>query len=220
MSAAGLDFSGLEQAIAKAEGFFGPSSNVAVQANNPGDLELGDLGFGTTAAAGGQQITNYPSIDAGWTALDQQIGSIFSGGSSKYSPSMTLTQFGQTYTGSQSPAYGNTLASLLGVDPSTTLSQVVNSSIASSPSSPSSSPSSPSSSGSWWSNLFNTAANAALFPGTSPSSDPPLQRIVAVLVGLILIGGGLMMFRQTQVVIEGARGVASKGAEVAGALAG
>lgn len=112
------------QAIATAEGF-GPSGNIPTIANNPGDLELGNIGYGTTGAAGGQQITNFPTADAGWAALENQITMMATGSSSAgYTPSMSIAQVGQLYSGGSS-AWANNVASALGVDPSTNFASVV-----------------------------------------------------------------------------------------------
>ena len=116
--------SAVAQAIATAEGY-GPSNNVPTIANNPGDLELGNIGYGTTAASGGQQITNFPTADAGWAALENQITKMATGGSSAgYTPSMSIAQVGQLYSGGSS-AWANNVASSLGVDPSTNFASVV-----------------------------------------------------------------------------------------------
>lgn len=99
-------------AIATAEG--APAST-----NNPGDLELGDIGYGTFAAAGGNQITNFPDEASGESALENQINAMVSGSSSVYSPSMTLSQAGLIYSGGSSN-WANNVGAALGVDPDTT----------------------------------------------------------------------------------------------------
>jgi hypothetical protein len=109
----------LGQAIATAEG--APPST-----NNPGDLELGDIGFGTYTAAGGQLITNFPTLAAGQTALENQINLIASGASKAgYTPSMSIAQVGNLYTGSSSGAWANNVASALGITPDTNFASLV-----------------------------------------------------------------------------------------------
>lgn len=77
--------SALASAIASAEGF-GPTNNIPTIANNPGDLELGNIGYGTTAAAGGNAITNFGTLADGWAALQNQINLIASGQSRRVTP--------------------------------------------------------------------------------------------------------------------------------------
>lgn len=114
-------YSPLAVAIANAEGYGGAGS-IPTLANNPGDLELGDLGYGTMQAAGGQKITVFPNVAAGWMALENQISRIFSGRSRYYSPDESLQDFGVTYSGG-SQRYGANLANFLGLSPSSTLRQ-------------------------------------------------------------------------------------------------
>lgn len=111
----------IASAIATAEG--APAST-----NNPGDLELGDIGYGTFSAAGGNQITNFPDEASGESALENQINLMVSGNSSVYSPSMTLSQAGLIYSGGSSN-WANNVGAALGVDPdTTTLADLVSSS--------------------------------------------------------------------------------------------
>lgn len=112
-------YSPLASAIANAEGYGGAGS-IPTLANNPGDLELGDVGYGIMQAAGGQKITVFPNVAAGWAALEKQISSIFAGRSRYYTPDESLQDFGVTYSGG-SQRYGANLASFLGLSPSSTL---------------------------------------------------------------------------------------------------
>ena len=99
----------LGQAIATAEG----ANSVT---NNPGNLELGDIGYGTWQAAGGQQITIFPTLAAGQAALENQINKIASGTSTAgYNPSMSIAQVGTIYSGSSNGNWANNVASALGV---------------------------------------------------------------------------------------------------------
>jgi hypothetical protein len=112
----------LATAISGAEGF-GGADTIPTRANNPGALELGDVGYGTLQAANGQKITVFGSVQDGWNALQKQIDEIYSGGSQHYSPDTTLEEFGQKYSGGDGN-YGSRIASALGVDPSTTLGEL------------------------------------------------------------------------------------------------
>jgi hypothetical protein len=121
-SGAGLEaYTPLANAIANAEGF-GKDSSIPTRANNPGDLELGNVGFGTVTARGGQQITVFGSVSDGWAALNNQISKIFSGRSRYYKPEMSLQEFGSIYSGG-SRTYGANLAAFLGLTPDAPLSQ-------------------------------------------------------------------------------------------------
>jgi hypothetical protein len=111
------------QAIATAEGY-GKLGAIPTVANNPGDLEIGDIGYGVSIAAGGQKITNFGSADQGWSALQNQIYKITTGTSSAgYLPGMSIAEVGQLYSGG-STAWANNVASSLGVTPDTPFSAV------------------------------------------------------------------------------------------------
>jgi len=105
----------LMMAIANAEGF-NVSGSIPQRANNPGDLVLGDIGYGTLGSGG---ITVFPSIDAGWAALANQINLIASGQSTAgYSPTMTIEQVGAIYSGDSTGNWANNVAAYLGVSSS------------------------------------------------------------------------------------------------------
>jgi|SRR5579871_1417591 len=106
--------SALAQAIAQAEGFGAPNA-IPTVANNPGDLKVGDVGYGT--AAGG--ITIFGSVDEGWARLDSQLAAIASGGSSYYNPGMSLAQIGNIYAGGDAN-WAINVARALHVTPDTT----------------------------------------------------------------------------------------------------
>src|SRR5271170_7327738 len=71
------------QAIATADGFY-VAGSIPQQANNPGDLELGDQGNGVL----GEGITVFPDLTSGWNALYSQVSLMFNGTSHVYAPSM------------------------------------------------------------------------------------------------------------------------------------
>jgi len=115
---AGSSPSSVAQAIATAEGY-GVSGAIPTKANNPGDLKLGDQGYGTING-----ITVFPSASAGWSALESQIGLISSGKSQAgYSTDMSISQVGQLYSGGDSN-WAKNVAAALGVSTDTTFSSV------------------------------------------------------------------------------------------------
>ena len=114
--------SSFAKAISNAEGF-GTPGTIPTLANNPGALELGDVGHGVMQAANGQQITIFGSAQEGWDALNNQINEIYTGKSKRYSTPMTLERFGQIYSGGDT-GYGARLAASLGVAPKATLGQL------------------------------------------------------------------------------------------------
>lgn len=103
-------------AVARAEGFGIPGA-IPTLANNPGDLALGDLGYGTL----GNNISIFPSTQAGETALQNQINAMANGTSKYYSPNETLAQAGSTYSGGSS--WATNVAKFLGIPTSATLAE-------------------------------------------------------------------------------------------------
>jgi hypothetical protein len=182
--------SSLANAISQLEGFGNPSS-IPTLANNPGNLELGDVGYGTITAQGGQQITIFGSLDDGWTALENQLSKIFNGTSNYYTPDQTLAQFGNTYSGGN-PSYGTNLASKLGVDPSTTLAQVQNQQSSGNAGDPLSQ----------WQQLNQNVFGQQLQGSSLLTNSLVTSRLVVLVVGLLLVAAGLFSFKQTQVVLE------------------
>jgi len=109
--------SALADAIANAEGANVPGS-IPNRANNPGDLKLGDIGYGTLAAAGGQQITVFPSLAAGMAALEHQISLIASGQSKAgYPAGGSIADIAAVYTGGSGTSWAQNVANFLGLTP-------------------------------------------------------------------------------------------------------
>jgi len=102
-------------AIAVAEGFYA-SGSIPQRANNPGDLEEGNIGYGTL----GQGITIFPDPSSGWEALYAQAWEMLSGNSSHYRTSETIAQAGLTYSGGD-PNWSGNVAATLGTSPLVTL---------------------------------------------------------------------------------------------------
>lgn len=98
-------------AIARQEGFFVPGS-ISSQANNPGDLVNGDIGYGTL---GSENITKFASATDGWNALFIKLGNIANGQSHSYLPTMSFATMGLVWSGGD-PNWGNNVASILGAN--------------------------------------------------------------------------------------------------------
>lgn len=105
----------LAMAIADNEGYFSPLQNISQKTNNPGDLENGDIGLGTSYGK-----TIYKSPISGWLNLFEQIERMVNGKSKYYNPEMTFAQMGLMYSGGN-PKYAMNLCSFLGIDTTTTL---------------------------------------------------------------------------------------------------
>jgi len=110
-------------AIQQAEGW-APGSWSYVT-NNPGNItdmgQPGQIGTKTNPSSG---IT-FPVFDTyqdGFDALCWKLNRAFNGLSSVYTPGMSISQFFAAYSGDQNEA--NNVASILGVDPNTTLAQL------------------------------------------------------------------------------------------------
>ena len=100
------DFS---QSIASAEGYGVPNA-IPTKANNPGDLELGDL-FGLGVL--GQGITVFPDATTGWEYLYNQVGIMLSGQSSHYQVTENFTSVGATYAGDSVAWPANVVSQLI-----------------------------------------------------------------------------------------------------------
>jgi hypothetical protein len=104
-------------AIGRAEGF-GPLNNIPTRANNPGDLELGDIGFGIL----GQGITIYPTFLQGAQALYRQLDLILTNTSHEYNTSMTFSQVAVIWTGNDNPiGWAETVTKSLNILPDMTI---------------------------------------------------------------------------------------------------
>jgi hypothetical protein len=200
MSTSVLNLSDLGNAIGTAEGFGVPNA-IPTLANNPGDLEIGDIGYGTM----GQGITVFPDAQSGTNALNSQLASIFNGNSNNYNPNMTIAQMGQTWAGGGqgSTNWSNNVSNSLGASPSSTLSSL----FGSNPSVGSTT----SSGGGVVSQLLN--GGGASLAGTAVSSLLT-SRVASFIIGIICIGAGLLMLKSTQTIIETAGKAGTKIAEL------
>lgn len=110
----------LSSYAAFAEGYGVPkpdgSPTVPTQANNPGDLKLGDKGNGTING-----ITIFETPSQGYAALNRQMSlAVTDGSNSRYNPNMTIQQFGTQYSGGD-PNWSKNFAAKAGVPETTTL---------------------------------------------------------------------------------------------------
>lgn len=109
------------QAIAKAEGF-GVAGALPTRCHNPGDLEVGDVGYGTDEGK-----TIFSEDQDGWMALEHQCDLMLTGNSHLYKPSMNILQVAMLYTGNDSSAsWAQAVAQALGISVTTTLYQFWN----------------------------------------------------------------------------------------------
>ena len=112
-----LKIPALACAIAHAEGYY-VSGAIPDRANNPGDLELGDIGNGIL----GHRITIYATERAGCLALYHELDLIFAGRSHYYTTDMTFAQFAVVWTGSdKSVSWATVVTKLLKTTFNTTL---------------------------------------------------------------------------------------------------
>ena len=203
-------FPALDSAIITAEGY-GTPNYAYPNSNNPFDLQPGGV------------ETTYPSYQAGVMAGDSFLQNIAAGGSKLYSPSESLSQFGATYSGGD-PNFASNLSKSLGVSLSTPMSDVFTATQANqnNPQSFSlpnfdpytmnpltSDPNNP-----LLSQLATQNSQVGLTKGNWWTLWDPARWAFALVGGAMIIGG-LLMFRQTGVIIEKGANVVAKGAALA-----
>lgn len=114
----------IAKAIAIAEGFY-VSGSLPQRANNPGDIEQGDIGYGTIDGK-----TKYPSASQGWQALYAQVQAMLDNSSAIYGPSWTIQDVaneyvsGQSHNTSSSADWAENVANALGVTVDTQIGQI------------------------------------------------------------------------------------------------
>lgn len=113
-----MDSKTIAQAIARQEGFY-VAGSIPQRACNPGDLALGDQGYGLL----GEGITVFPSVQVGWNALLREVNLMLTGKSHAYTLDMTLAEVGLKYSGGD-PNWGKNVAEILGVSETITLAQL------------------------------------------------------------------------------------------------
>lgn len=190
----------LANAIAGAEGY-GKAGAIPTRANNPGDLALGNIGYGTM----GNNITVFPNAAAGNDALVNQLTKIQNGTSKNYTSDMTIAQIGQVWSGGD-PNWAKNVAAKSGASTNSTFSDLLNSP------------------GDFLGGILDGAKMAIgdMNPVTKVAADNAgsgslldIGRWVSIVLGLILIGAGVMAFKQTSVIISQGAKLAVKGAELA-----
>lgn len=203
----------LAQAIARSEGF--NAGSVGTSANNPGNLELGDVGYGTVAAANGNNLTVFGSLQDGWKALTNVLNKDVSGQSSIYDPNESLDSFMNTYSGGNANA-GSNVAGFLGVPGSTPISSF-GGSIGANTSLPNAAPNAVQSSTTAttpFQDALNTASKALGLGGDGIFSIPSVMDIVVILAGLVLLAGAVFGFKSVSTtVVQGVK----KGTAIAAA---
>ncbi len=116
-------------AVAIAEGY-NELGSVPYSLNNPGDLSPGDEDgqsvCGNPQAHSGSAIIVFCTAESGWTALYTKFTNIIAGRSSVYASSLTWAQVGKIYAG-DSASWITNVTNYLGVDPSSTPAQYINS---------------------------------------------------------------------------------------------
>lgn len=153
---------------------------------------------------------SYPTMDAGIQAGDQLLQNAAAGESQYYSPTETLSQFGNTYSGGD-PNWANNVGSYLGIPTSTPMSDVF-----AQTGNGSSLPSISDLAGSSLSALtgatpLGSITGAAVQTKQWWSLWDPARWAVAI-IGVILIIVGLTLFHSTQTIIQRGSSIAAKGA--------
>jgi len=116
----------LARGIARAEGF-GVAGALPTRCNNPGDLELGDLGLGMDRSK-----TVFPDTETGWAALYHECGLMLAGlngqhRSAVYDRDMKFLTVAQIWTGGDNwQPWASIVASACGMLPSETLADFLN----------------------------------------------------------------------------------------------
>ena len=188
--------------------------------NNPGALE----------DTSGNKLT-FSSVTDGFNALVSKLGFDASGQSKVYSPDMTLSQFGSTYSGGDSN-YANNLASFLGVSTNTPLSSLSDQALGapdvtvpnvSDLSAPTYSPEASGVAAASGKVPTNTVGTGAAQGSSGNSLLDTLAQwaknirsyeadAVAVVIGIVLIAGAIFTFKSVQGTVVN---VAKKGAAIA-----
>lgn len=168
----------LAGAIANAEGFNNGSAGTPL--NNPGNIESNG------------QLNQYGSLEEGWAALESQINKWMNGSSAYAGPNTSINDLAQTYTGGDNPqGWAAAVSQYLGVDPNTTLGQIVRGHFGQA-------------AGTYAANTAGRVINALLS-----------QRFVLGFLGAMLIIVGALGFDRTQDIVVQAGKKAAEGAAAA-----
>lgn len=118
------DISTLAGILASLEG--NGTTDINGRAANPLNIEIGNIGYGTITAAGGNQITVFPDVSTGMTEGISHLQSALAGagsGSGPYGSVKTLGQFLSVWNGGNASAAASA-AEQWGFSPDTPISQV------------------------------------------------------------------------------------------------
>lgn len=222
----GLAFPGIDAVISQFEGFGTANAPTITNANNPGAITAGPWAIqnGATGSvvnpSSGQSFATFPDITTGLQAEDNLVSQAANQGATlsdliaKWAPPNAP---GNSQTATTN--YTNTVANQLGVSPSTPVSSLAGVTAPNTPLPTGTATTGPSllPSSSTLGNIANGVASAVIpgYNAISNLSSPSISwgRIAAFLLGLILIGAGLFMFKTTQTIIQtgvrAGRGVAS-----------
>ena len=120
-----MDITNLAGVLASLEGNQTTDIN-GVRTNNPLNVEVGDVGYGTVTASGGNKITVFPDpatgLAVGTSKLQGALSQAGSGG--PYANATTLGQFLSVWAGNPGTGYINSASAALGFSPSTPISTV------------------------------------------------------------------------------------------------
>jgi hypothetical protein len=162
--------------------------------NNPGALK----------DSSGNKMT-FPSLEAGYQALQDKVQYDASGQSTVYSPAMSLADFEKIYTGGD-PNAANNIGSMLGVPTSTTLADLSDQALNFPSLTGTPTTSNPASQDSGTPSGVTPSTGGGMFAGLETWLVSSSANIVAVIIGLVLIAGaifGLSQVRDT--IISGAK---------------
>jgi hypothetical protein len=90
--------------------------------NNPGDLTI-SFGYPTDGIVNSAGVLKFQNCEDGWNALYKQLSAIVNG-NSRYSLDITLSMFGEGYSGGN-PDWAVNVARALGVSENTTLGEIL-----------------------------------------------------------------------------------------------
>jgi hypothetical protein len=117
------------KAIASAEGYY-VANSVPQRANNPCDLKVGNIGYGTIKKGvldlqSKDGITVFPDANSGWARGRHQVVLMLSGKSHVYSLADSFIDVANKYA-EGATEWGINVANVLGISPSASLNDFVN----------------------------------------------------------------------------------------------
>jgi hypothetical protein len=192
----------LSQLIAQQE-TAGGTTGVGASSNNPGGIQYApwEQQFGATQGSTGFAV--FPSLQAGYQALNNLIDSYIKGGASI---SSMMQAYAPTATNPTTPARIQSLASALGINPNAAIStQVTTPAAAAGASGSAATPATTTAAPSVAQSAVQGALQGLLAPfGTSDDDGDTFSwaRITTGIVGVALLIIGLMQLKQTQVIVQ------------------